>query len=65
VDDLVAAAEPSALTQMAGSIALSEQVQNRLDADGPPSSHTHDTPPSQPSQAQGDHRHTADDLGWG
>jgi putative FmdB family regulatory protein len=70
VDDLVAAADASPAAQMAAA-ALSEQVENRIGAEGPPDDHEHEhtSGPSQdddaPPAKRHDSRRSAPDLGWG
>ncbi|MGC9521403.1 MAG: FmdB family zinc ribbon protein [Anaerolineae bacterium] len=71
VDDLVAAADASPAAQMAAAAALSEQVENRIGAEGPPDDHEHEhvSGPSQdddaPPAKRHDSRRSAPDLGWG
>ena len=80
VDDLVMAADPSQAAsgearqaaeeaqQMASALALSDRVENRMRAEGPPEDHDHAGTPGARAQ---DHdetnrpRRSAKDLGWG
>ncbi len=69
VDDLAASMRASEASQMAGAVILTDQVENRMLAEGPPEDHEHATtdqtgaeperrtPPTQ--------RRAAKDLGWG
>lgn len=69
VDDLAASMRASEASQMAGAVMFTDQVENRMLAEGPPEDHEHATtdqtgteperrtPPTQ--------RRAAKDLGWG
>lgn len=71
VDDLVAEANASPTAQMAAAAILSEQMENRIGADGPPADHEHEVASehSQDEAATQGERHeprrSAPDLGWG
>ncbi len=68
VDDLVAACDASEATQAASALVLSEQVGNRLGAQGPPEDHDPDRPISESRadlDSRFDARRRSDDLGWG
>lgn len=58
VEGLVAQMRASDTSQMAAAMALSEAVENRMQAEGPPEDHDHETPPARASQR------SADNLGW-
>lgn len=72
VDDLAAeaasVAASSEVAQIAGALALSKQVENRMGAEGPPEGHEHSESAEgsehRPTQAPSS-RHAAEDLGWG
>lgn len=76
VDDLVSAASVTSAAELAGMVALSKQVGNRMGADGPPESHEHGaglkssaedaaSSEARPSKARPRSRRSAKNLGWG
>lgn len=76
VDDLVAAANVTPAAELAGMVALSRQVENRMGAEGPPQGHAHgvglkssadddESSETQPIEAQSRSRRSAKNLGWG
>lgn len=60
VDALAAEMQPAEATQMSGAVMFSEQVENRMQAEGPPEHHDHEQTQS-PEPAS---RRRADNLGW-
>jgi len=68
VDDLTSAMSASDAGQMAGAMVFTDQVENRMLAEGPPQDHEHtmdrrdDTSGDRTSQAR---RRSVEDLGWG
>ena len=76
VDDLVAAADVTPAAELAGMVALSKQVENRMGAEGPPQGHEHGAgmtssaedaggSETQPGRVQSRSRRSAKNLGWG
>jgi putative FmdB family regulatory protein len=79
VDELVTAVDPSdsaseearqasEARQMASALALSDRVENRMRADGPPEEHAHTATPGATAEGgapTGRIRRSAKDLGWG
>jgi hypothetical protein len=73
VDGLVTAVDSSDATseaarQMASALALSDRVENRMQAEGPPADHDHTATPGAGAEGQaptGRPRRFAKDLGWG
>lgn len=67
VDDLVSGLvtemQSTASTQMAGAVMFSEQVENRMAAEGPPDHHETESPEVQPTSSTRARRRV-DDLGW-
>ncbi len=60
VDDLAAEMRPAEATQMSGAVMFSEQVENRMQAEGPPERHDHEQSQSpEPTSRRG-----AANLGW-
>jgi putative FmdB family regulatory protein len=60
VDDLVADMRESEASKMAGAVMFSDEMENRMGAEGPPEDHDHDDEASAQRS-----RRSADDLGWG
>lgn len=80
VEDLAAASGPNPAMEMAAALALAEQVENRMGAEGPPEGHEHGAglqPATEDDHASSEasdevkgktssrSRSTAKDLGWG
>lgn len=76
VDDLAAAADVTPAAELAGMVALSKQVDNRMGAQGPPEGHEHgeglksstqddENSGIQQSAKRSGSRRAAQDLGWG
>ena len=78
VDDLVAASNVTPAAELAGMVALSKQVENRIGAEGPPEGHEHgaglkssvededaESAETQSTKAQPRSRRSANNLGWG
>lgn len=69
VDDLASAMQTAETGQMAGAVVLTDQVENRMLAEGPPEDHEHattDKTDAEPhSGTSHPRRRTARDLGWG
>jgi len=68
VDDLAAAAKLTPAAELASMVALSNEVDNRIGADGPPEGHDHAEPTDeslQPRPAADGGRRSARNLGWG
>jgi len=71
VDDLVAAANVTPAAELAGLVALSKQVENRMGAEGPPQGHEHGAgltasgEDAGSSKTQFRSRRSAKNLGWG
>ncbi len=69
VDDLASAMHASEASQMAGAVVLTDQVENRMLAEGPPENHEH--APTDKTYAESGNetsharRRSAKDLGWG
>lgn len=60
VDGLAAEVNTAEVTQMSGAVMFSKQVENRMQAEGPPEHHDH----AQPESPAPTSRRGADNLGW-
>ena len=68
VDDLTLSMQASEASQMAGAVAFTDQVENRMLAEGPPEDHDHVTTDKSEAEAEDGTPHkrrAAKDLGWG
>ena len=68
VDDLTASMRASEASQMAGAMVLTEYVENRMLAEGPPEDHKHGTTDKTDAETENktpQERRAAKDLGWG
>jgi len=69
VDDLTATMRASEAGQMAGAVMFTDQVENRMLAEGPPEDHEHATADKTGAEPESKTPHTrrraAKDLGWG
>jgi putative FmdB family regulatory protein len=63
VDDLTVAADASEAAKMAGAMVLSDDVEARMKAEGPPEDHEHDTSDANEAAA-GRPSRAPDKLGW-
>ncbi|MGC9396447.1 MAG: FmdB family zinc ribbon protein [Anaerolineae bacterium] len=67
VDDLTASMNASDASQMAGAVAFTDRVENRMLAEGPPEDHDHATTDETEGKAGSEtpyKRQSAEDLGW-
>ena len=64
VNDLTAQMHNSDATEMAGAMMFSEQMENRMQAEGPPEDHDHEETPHTDKTHKPSPR-AAKDLGWG
>jgi putative FmdB family regulatory protein len=65
VDDLTASMHASDASQMAGAVAFTDHVENRMLAQGPPEDHEHTATDNTDAEPEQKGRRSAEDLGWG
>jgi hypothetical protein len=63
VDDLTGEVDANEMTRLSGAVALSDQVENRMSAEGPPREHGMGEDDSESSETHS--RRSAPDVGWG